>query len=176
MPENKVKKYFKLIEAWAWCPICEDMVALIIDKDEIIDGLKTSIYTKEFTHKNPHPDLNDSDDLSGNEHTIYIYINENYDITGVKAFFGESPTTTEIGAQLAEEGAEVRIPILVKEVPPTAVQFGMINKEQFRILKICDGMNTIEQVAEIAQKSVRDIEEMMEQLRKKGLVKVIKRT
>ncbi|MFX1500130.1 MAG: hypothetical protein ACFFDH_04100 [Promethearchaeota archaeon] len=175
MPENKVKKYFSLIEAWAWCPICEDMVALIIDKNEIIDGLKTSIYTKEFTHSNPHPDLSDPDDLSGNEHTIYIYINDSYDITGVKAFFGESPTTTEIEAQAAKEGVEVRIPILVKEIPPMAVQFGMINKEQFKVLKICDGMNTIEQVAQIAQMSVRNVEEMMEQLRNKGLIRIIKR-
>jgi len=176
MPENKVKKYFRLIEAWAWCPICEDMVALNIDKKEIIDGLKMSIYTKEFTHSNPNFDSEDPDDLSGNEHTIYIYINDNYDITGVKSFFGESPTTEEIGAEAAEEGVEVRIPIVVKEIPPMAVQFGMLNKEQFKVLKICDGMNTIEQVAEIAEISVEEIEKMMEQLRKKGLVKVIKRT
>ncbi len=176
MPENKVKKYFRLIEAWAWCDICEDMVALNIDKNEIIDGLKMSIYTKEFTHSNPHSDTEDPDDLSGNEHTIYIYINDNYDITGVKSFFGESPTTEEIGAVAIEEGGEVRIPIVVKEINPMAVQFGMLNKEQFKVLKICDGMNTIEQVAEIAEISVEEIEKMMDQLRKKGLVKVIKRT
>ena len=176
MPENKVRKYFRLIEAWAWCDICEDMVALSIDKKEIIDGLKMSIYTKEFAHSNPHPDTEDTDDLSGNEHTIYIYINDNYDITGVKSFFGESPTTEEIGAVAAEEGGEVRIPIVVKDIPPMAVQFGMLNKEQFKVLKICDGMNTIEQVAEIAEMSVKEIEKMMDQLRKKGLVKVIKRT
>ncbi|MFX1570876.1 MAG: hypothetical protein ACFFCV_21260 [Promethearchaeota archaeon] len=176
MPENKVRKYFKLIEAWAWCDICDDMVALNIDKQEIINGLKMGIYTKEYKHSNPVPDLEDSDDLSGNEHTICIYVNDNYDITGVKAFFGESPTTEEIGAKTFEEGGEVRIPIVVKEIPPMAVQFGMLNKEQFKVLKICDGMNTIEQVASIAELSVKQIEKMMEQLRKKGLVKVIKRT
>ncbi len=176
MPENKVKKYFRLIEAWAWCPICDDMVALNIDKKEIIDGLKMSIYTKEFTHSNPNPDPEDPDDLSGNEHTIYIYINDDYDITGVKSFFGESPTTKEIGAEAVKEGGEVRIPIVVKEIPPMAVQFGMLNKDQFKVLKICDGMNTIEQVAEIAEISVKEIEKMMEELRKKGLVKVIIRT
>ncbi len=176
MPENKVRKYFRLIEAWAWCDICDDMVALNIDKQEIINGLKMSIYTKEYKHSNPHPDHEDPDDLSGNEHTIFIYINDDYDITGVKAFFGEAPTTEEIGAKTIEEGGEVRIPIVVKEIPPMAVQFGMLNKEQFKVLKICDGMNTIEQVASIAEISVKDIEKMMEQLRKKGLVKVIKRT
>jgi hypothetical protein len=173
MPENKVRKYFKLIEAWAWCDICEDMVALRIDKQEIINGLKMGIYTKEYIHSNSSPDLEDPEDLSGNEHTIYIYINDNYDVTGVKAFFGESPTTEEIGAEAIQEGVEVRIPIVVKEIPPMAVQFGMLNKDEFKVLKVCDGMNTLEQVAEIAEISLEKIEKMMEQLRKKGLVQVI---
>ncbi len=176
MPENKVKKYFSLIEAWAWCDICEDMIALKLDKNEIITGLKMSIYTKEYKHANPYPDLDDTDDISGREHTIFIYINENYDITGVKSFFGESPSTEEIGAETAEAGGEVRIPVVVKEISPMAVQLGMLTKEQFKVLKICDGMNTVEEVASIAQKSEKEIEKMMDQLRKKGLVRVIKRT
>jgi hypothetical protein len=175
MPDNKVKKYFRLIEAWAWCPICEDMISLNIDKKEIIDSLQMGIYTKEHKHSNEYPDYEDPEDLSGQEHTIYIYINENYDITGVKAFFGESPTTEQVSAESVQEGTEVRIPIIVKEIPPMAVQFGMLNKEQFKVLKICDGKCTIEHVASIAQKTVEEIEEMMEELRKKGLVKVIKR-
>ena len=176
MPENKVRKYFQIIEAWAWCDICEDMISLNIDKKEIISGLEMGIYTKEYKHANPQPDLEDTDDVSGQEHTIYVYINDNYDITGVKSFFGESPSTEEIGAETVEAGGEVRIPVIVKEISPMAVQLGMLTKEQFKVLKICDGMNTIEQVASIAQKSVEEIEKMMEQLRKKGLVKVIKRT
>ena len=176
MPENKVKKYFSLIEAWAWCDICEDMIALKLDKDEIISGLKMGIYTKEYKHSNPSPDLDDTDDVSGQEHTIYIYINENYDITGVKSFFGESPTTEEIGAESIEAGGEVRIPVIVKDVSPMAVQLGMLTKNQYRVLKICDGMSTIEQVASIAQHSIEEVEKMMDQLRKKGLVRVIKRT
>ncbi len=176
MPENKVKKYFSLIEAWAWCDICEDMVALRVDKNEITDGLKMGIYTKEYKHSNPNPDAEDIDDRSGQEHTVYIYINDNFDVTGVKTFFGESPSTEEIGAEALQEGTEVRIPVVVKEVSPMAVQLGMLNKEQFKVLKICDGMNTIETVAEIAQISVDKIEKMMEELRNKGLVKVIKRT
>ena len=175
MPENKVKKYFRLIEAWAWCPICEDMISLSIDKKEIIDSLQMGIYTKEHKHSNEYPDYEDPEDISGQEHTIYIYINDNYDITGVKAFFGESPSTEQVGADSVQEGTEIRIPIIVKEIPPMAVQFGMLNKEEFKVLKICDGKCTIEQVAAIAQKSVEEIEEMMEKLRKKGLVKVIKR-
>jgi aminopeptidase-like protein len=64
----------------------------------------------------------------------------------------------------------------VKEISPMAVQLGMLTKEQFKVLKICDGMNTIENVASIAQKSIDEIEDMMEELRKKGLIRVIKRT
>ena len=176
MPENKVRKYFRLIEAWAWCDICEDMISLNIDKKEIISGLEMGIYTKEHKHANPSPDLEDTDDVSGQEHAIYVYINDNYDITGVKSFFGEAPTTEEIGAEAVEAGGEVRIPVVVKEISPMAVQLGMLTKEQFKVLKICDGMNTIEQVASIAQKSEKEIEKMMDQLRKKGLVRVIKRT
>ena len=176
MPENKVRKYFRLIEAWAWCDICEDMISLNIDKKEIISGLEIGLYTKEYMHANPYPDLEDEDDVSGRDHTIYVYINDSYDITGVKTFFGESPTTEEIGADMAETGGEVRIPVVVKDISPMAVQLGMLTKEQFKVLKICDGMNTIEQVASIAEKSVEEIEDMMEQLRKKGLIRVIKRT
>ena len=176
MPENKVKKYFSLIEAWAWCDICEDMVSLVIDKNEIINSLKMGMYTKEYKHSNQYPDVEDPDDRSGQEHTIYVYINDNFDVTGVKSFFGSSPTTEEIGAGVVKEGGEVRIPIVVKEIPPMAVQFGMLTKDQFIVLKVCDGMNTIEQVAEITQKSVDEIEVMMEELREKGLVRVIKRT
>ncbi|MFX1428180.1 MAG: hypothetical protein ACFFBE_17130, partial [Promethearchaeota archaeon] len=168
MPENKVRKYFQLIEAWAWCDICEDMISLNIDKKEIISGLEMGIYTKEYKHANPNPDLEDPDDLSGQEHTIYVYINDNYDITGVKSFFGESPSTEEIGAETAEAGGEVRIPVVVKEISPMAVQLGMLTKDQFKVLKICDGMNTIEEVASIAQKGVQELEVMMEELRKKG--------
>ncbi len=174
MPENKVKKYFSLIEAWAWCDICQDMIALNIDKKEIVNGLEMGIYTKEFKHKNQHPDIEDVDDKSGDEHTIFIYVDDAYDVTGVKAFFGDSPTYEALEA--ASTTGEVRIPIVVKEIPPMSVHLGMISQDEFKVLKICDGMNTIEQVADIAGKSAEDIEKMMEKLRKKGLVDVIIRS
>ncbi|MFW9773390.1 MAG: winged helix-turn-helix domain-containing protein, partial [Candidatus Heimdallarchaeota archaeon] len=86
------------------------------------------------------------------------------------------PRTEEIGAEMVQAGGEVRIPVIVKDVSPMAVQLGMLTKEQFKVLKICDGMNTIEEVASTAEMSVEEIENMMDQLRKQGLVKVIKRT
>ena len=149
------------------------MVALSIDKKEIYNGLEMGIYTKEYKHSNQYPDLEDDSDNSGQEHKIYVYINDNYDVTGVKAFFGDSPSMEEMEA--AATTGEVKIPIVVKEIPPMSVHLGMMTQEEFKVLKICDGMNTIEQVAEIAGKTVPEIEKMMEKLRKKGLVDVIKR-
>ena len=149
------------------------MVALKVNKKDIINGLQTGIYTKEYKHRNLTPDLDDYDDQSGNEHTIFVYINDSYDVTGVKSFFGDSPSTQEM--QNTASGGEVRIPIVVKDIPQMSVHLGMLTQEEYIILKICDGMNTIEQVAEIGQKPVDEIEKMMEKLRKKGLVKVIKR-
>ena len=176
MPENKVRKYFSLIEAWAWCEICTEMVNIRVDKKEIINGLKMGIYTKEHKHINPHPDLEDTDDISGQEHAIYIYINDNYDVTGVKSFFGDSPSMADIGAATVEAGGEVKIPIVVKEVPPMSVQLGMLTLDEFKLLKVCDGMNTLQECAEISQKPVEDVEEMLNKLRKKGLVEVIRRS
>ena len=175
MPENKVKKYFNLIEAWCWCDICSDMVALKIDKDEIKSGLQMGIYTKEYKHRNIYPDPEDPDDSSGEEHTVFVYINENYDITGVHSFFGDAPSLDEVGADASQLIGEVRIPIVVKDVPEMSVHLGMLSLEEYKVLKVCDGMNTIEQVAEISQKTVEEIEKMTEKLRDKGLVKVIKR-
>ncbi len=56
-----------------------------------------------------------------------------------------------------------------------SVQLGMLSQDEFKVLKICDGMNTLEQVAEIAGKDVAEIEKMMGKLHKKGLVDVIRR-
>ncbi|MHA1491094.1 MAG: hypothetical protein ACTSRI_15785 [Promethearchaeota archaeon] len=150
------------------------MIPFSIEKKEIQDGLQTGIYTKEYKHSNPYPDLEDPDDKSGEEHTIYIYINDKYDITGVKSFFGDSPSMKDIEATIVS-GGEVRIPIVIKDIPEMSIHLGMLTQEEYVILKICDGMNTLEQVADIAQKSVEEIEKILEKLRKKGLVKVIKR-
>lgn len=152
------------------------MVALRLDKKEIINGLKMGIYTKEHKHQNPYPSPDDPDDLSGQEHTIYVYINDNYDITGVRSFFGDSPSMSEMGAKTIEAGGEVRIPVVIKEVTPLSVQLGMLSMDEYKVLKVCDGMNTLEQVAQINQKPVEEIEKMMEKLHKKGLVDVIKRS
>jgi len=104
-----------------------------------------------------------------------VYIDDKYDITGVKAFFGDSLSLDDIGTDKIIEGQEVRIPIIVKDIPAMSVQLGMLSQDEFKVLKICDGMNTVEQVAEIAGKNIAEIETMMGKLRKKGLVDVIRR-
>ena len=174
MPVNKVKKFFKSVEVWAWCDICREMVNLHVNKEEISDGLSMGMYKKEYKHKNNRPDPEDTDDKSGGEHSVYVYINDKFDVTGVNAFFGESPTMEAMEA--ATTTGEVQIPIVVKEIPPMSVHLGMLTQEEFKVLKICDGMNTIEQVASIAGKDVSEVEKMMEKLHKKGLVDIIKRT
>jgi len=133
------------------------------------------IYTKKYAHRSLYPDPDDAEDKSGEEHSIYVYINADYDVTGVKSFFGDMPSISEIDSELSGGGGEVRIPVVVKDVPEMSVHLGMLTQEQFIILKVCDGMNTIPQVASISGKTVDEIEDMMEKLRKKGLVKVIKR-
>jgi len=73
------------------------------------------------------------------------------------------------------EERELRIPVVIKNIPEKNVHLGKLTREEFFILKVCDGMNTIPQVASISGKTVDEIEKMMEIFRKKGLVKVIKR-
>lgn len=162
-----VKKYFRLIEAWVDCDICQDKISLKIDKDIINANLQTGIYVHYHLHKNPFP--SDEDDESAREHTVAVYIDKNYNVKGVKCFFGDAPSSSEVG------GIGARIPVVVKKIPPMSVHLGMLSPEEYKILQICDGNNTLEQVAEIGDKTVEELEEMMERLRDKGLVKIIKR-
>ncbi len=174
MAQNKVKKYFTFIEIWAWCDICKEMIDLKVSKEEISKGFKMGFYTKEYKHTNPNPDPDDLDDPSVNEHTIYTYIDDQYNVTEVKSFFGDSPSLPEL--RETSGTGEVRIPIIIKEIPKMSVDLGMVTLEEFKVLNICDGMNTIEKVAQIAHKSIEEMEIIMDKLRKKGLVKVIRRT
>ncbi|GAI67841.1 unnamed protein product, partial [marine sediment metagenome] len=86
------------------------------------------------------------------------YINDNYDITGVKSFFGDSPSMSDVGAGTVELGGEVRIPIVVKEVSPMSVQLGMLSLDEFKLLKVCDGMNSVQECADISQKPIDKVE------------------
>jgi hypothetical protein len=163
-----VKKYFRLIEAWVDCSICEVKIPLKINKEEIINGLQTGIYTMYYVHTNPRPPA-DTNHPSLQKHTAAIYIDKDYNIKGVKCFMGTEISSKEVGA------AGARIPVVVKKIPPMSVHLGMLSPDEFKVLQICDGNNTLEQVATIADKSIKELEDMMDRLREKGLVKIIKR-
>ncbi|MHA1371195.1 MAG: ArsR family transcriptional regulator [Promethearchaeota archaeon] len=156
-----VRKYFQFIEIWVPCPICEKlgyapMINLRVDKEEINRGLSMGIYTHNYVH-GPENNL----------HTVAIYINPKYEVTGSKAFEGIDMM------QSFEKGTIV--PVVVKSIPPMAVHLGMVSPEEFAILKVCDGNNSIDEVAKILQKDKSYIEEHLEKLKEKGLIDLIKK-
>ncbi len=149
-----------------WCDICQEMVLVNIDKKEILEGIKAGIYTRIYKHKNPYPDKDDTDDKSDVEHTVLLYINKSYNVAGVKSFFGDSPPLEE----------RSRIPIKLFDKIEMKINLYMLSKDNFIVLKVCDGFNTIEQIADITDLSLDKIEEMIETLRKKRLLQVITRS
>ncbi|MFX0100167.1 MAG: hypothetical protein ACFFCS_11350 [Candidatus Hodarchaeota archaeon] len=159
-----VRKYFEFIEIWTPCPICEQlgyapMVNLRVSKEEINRGLSMGIYTHNYVHG--------PEDA---QHTVAVYISPKYEVTGSKSFEG-----TE-GVKSSEFEAGAIIPIIVKDIPPMAVHLGMVSPEEFSILKVCDGNNTIGDAATILQKSEAEIEAALNKLREKGLVDLIKKS
>ncbi|MHA1857690.1 MAG: hypothetical protein ACTSYY_16780 [Promethearchaeota archaeon] len=162
------KKFFKKIYAYIWCDICKEIISVPIDRNVIEKGLDTGLYVHKNYHTNNLYDPGDPEDKSNNPHTCLIYINSNHDVLGVRTFFGREMSSDEI-----KRGS--RIPIVVKEIPKMVLQLGMMTQEEFNILKLCDGNNSIENVAEIEDISISDIERIIFQLRKKGLINLITR-
>ena len=166
---NVTRKYFKSIYAYVWCEICAKVTASEISKDDIRNGLQTGLYISKHTHTNPEKDIEDPDDISDQTHSCMIYIDANYDVRGVRTFFGEV-----LSAEEMEKGA--RIPIVVKDIPPMSVHLGMLSPEEFKILQTCDGNNTMEDVAEISGLNLERLEKMVVKLREKGLINLIRRS
>ncbi|SRR6056297_1922423 len=166
---NICKKYFKSIKPYVYCDICDTVLEDIeIDKEDIRNGLQTGLYIYKYTHTNPDHDPDDPEDLSHKEHTAQIYIDANYDVRGVRCFFGTELSTKEIS-----EGA--KIPIVVKEIPPMSVHLGMLSPAEYKLLQTCDGNNTLSDVAEIMEEPIENVENMIKKLRDKGLVNLILR-
>jgi hypothetical protein len=166
---NVTRKYFKSIYAYVWCEICAKVVDAEISKESIRNGLQTGLYIHKHTHTNPEKDVEDPDDISDQIHSCMIYIDANYDVRGVRTFFGET-----LSAEEMEKGA--RIPIVVKDIPPMSVHLGMLSPEEFKILQTCDGNNTMEDVAEISGLPIDRLEKMVVKLREKGLINLIRRS
>jgi hypothetical protein len=166
---NVARKYFKSIYAYVWCEICARVVATEINREDIRNGLQTGLYIHKYTHTNPDKDVEDPDDISDQTHSCQIYIDANYDVRGVRTFFGEV-----LSAEEMDKGAKV--PIVVKEIPPMSVHLGMLSPEEYKILQTCDGNNTMEDVSEISGLAVDKLEKMMVKLREKGLINIIRRS
>ena len=159
-----VRKYFRFIEIWTPCPICEQlgyapMVNLRVSKEEINRGLQMGIYTHNHVHGPEGMD----------PHTVAVYINPTYEVTGSKAFEG-----TE-GVKSSAFAAGTIIPVIVKKIPDMAVHLGMVTPEEFAILKVCDGNNSIEDVMTILRKDKKHIEDNLQRLKEKGLVDLVKK-
>ena len=166
---NVARKYYKSIKAYVWCEICNAIVDADINRENIRNGLQTGLYIYKHTHTNPDKDVEDPDDRSDVTHSCQIYIDANYDVRGVRTFFGET-----ISAEEMEKGA--KIPIVVKDIPPMSVHLGMLSPEEFKILQTCDGNNTMEDVSEISGLPLDRLEKMMVKLREKGLINIIRRS
>lgn len=165
---NLTKKYFKSIYAYVWCEICNDIIAVQINKEDIRNGLQTGLYIHRYPHKNAQKDEEDNEDRSDTEHSVMVYIDAHLDVRGVRTFFGRQISSEEL-----EKGA--KIPIVVKEIPPMSVHLGMLSPEEYKILQVCDGNNTLDDVSEISGMGVDRLEKMMQKLRDKGLVNIIRR-
>lgn len=159
-----VKKFFNFIEIWAYCPICENlgyapMVNLRVMKDDINRGLQLGLYTHYHTHG--------PEGLA--PHTVAVYINPKYEVTGSKSYEG-----TE-GVKSSSFAAGTVIPVIVKKIPDMAVHLGMVTPEEFSILKVCDGNNSVEEVARILKKSKEAVDASLAKLKDKGLVDLVKK-
>jgi len=169
MSFNRTVKYFKSIKAYVYCDICQSVVGMDINKEDIRNGLQTGLYIFKYKHKNPHPDLEDPNDRSWEEHTAAVYIDNKYEVRGIKCYFGESPLTDK----KLDPGTE--IPVVEKAIPAMSVHLGMISPDEYKILQLCDGNNTLKDVAEISGMDIMALREMMNKLKEKGLISLIKR-
>ena len=159
-----VRKYFQFIEIWVPCNICEGlgyapMVNLRVMKDDINRGLQLGLYT----HYHAHGPVGQA------PHTVAVYIDPAYHVTGSKAYEG-----TE-GVKSSTFAAGTIIPVIVKKIPDMAVHLGMVTPEEFSILKVCDGNNSVDEVARILKKDKAAIEPSLQKLKEKGLVDLVKK-
>jgi hypothetical protein len=96
-----------------------------------------------------------------------VYINRYYEIKQIESFHGDSALAVEE----LDEGT--RIPVCEKEIQPMSVQLGMVTQEEYRILQLCDGDHTVETISEIVSIPLKELEEKVDSLRQKGIVKII---
>ena len=168
MTFNKAIKYFKSIRVFVHCDICNEIVGMEINKDEIRQGLETGFFLHKHKHKNNASDPDDASDESWKEHTCAVYIDDNYNIKQVKSFFGDEIVVSAVQGD--------RIPVVIKKVPAAAVRIGMLTQEQYKIIQLCDGTSTLTEIANIAEISIEELDQVMDELRSKGMINIIIRS
>jgi hypothetical protein len=67
-------------------------------------------------------------------------------------------------------GHPTYIPVLAKEIPPMAVQLGVVNKKEFEISKLCDGKNTVEVIQKALSIPREELNETLEKMVKNGII------
>ena len=67
-------------------------------------------------------------------------------------------------------GHPIFIPVLTKEIPPMAVQLGVVNKKEFEISKLCDGKNTVEVIQKALSMPREELNETIEKMVKNGII------
>ena len=62
------------------------------------------------------------------------------------------------------------IPVLAKEIPPMAVQLGVVNKKEFEISKLCDGINTIDDIQLALGMPRGELEALIDKMEKNSII------
>jgi len=62
------------------------------------------------------------------------------------------------------------IPVLTKEIPPMAVQLGVVNKKEFEISKLCDGKNTVPDIQKALKMPREELDETIDKMVKNGII------
>jgi len=74
--------------------------------------------------------------------------------------------------QLDYKGEVDIIPISIKKFPETAVRLGMISKKSYDINELCDGTNTIQDIARKLIISERELKKILEKMEKNKIIKM----
>ena len=67
-------------------------------------------------------------------------------------------------------GHPIFIPVLSKEIPPMAVQLGVVNKKEFEISKLCDGKNTVESIQKTLGMPGEELKDTLDNMVKNGII------
>lgn len=67
-------------------------------------------------------------------------------------------------------GNPIFIPVLTKEIPPMAVQLGVVNKKEYEISKYCNGDNTIADIQEALGMDRMEIEEIIDKMENNNII------